>query len=191
MGLNSLPQLEGGFLVIGDGADFYATSPSGDWPATTALIIESAAGVETSFAPTLATTTATWALTVAEVTALIGTKTVGQSLRYRVTTGSGDLRRGRYVGMLTILTKWIGQRAAQSLGTVIVGPPGPGVASAAIDTDGDLVLALDNSTTLAAITLPPVVALAIDADGDYYPAAGTTYALVADEDGDYTARELI
>lgn len=166
MGLNSLPQLEGGFLVIGDGADFYATSTSGDWPATTALIIESAAGVETSFAPTLATTTATWALTVAEVTALLGTKTVGQGLRYRVTTGSGDLRRGRYAGTLTILTKWIGQRAAQSLGTVIVGPPGPGVASAAL-ADGELVLTLDNSVTLDPLPIPALVLEATDTAGLY------------------------
>ena len=121
---DTLPLRQDRYLVIGDGADFAAVSTSGDWPGTTRLIIESAALVETSFTPTIATTTATWALTVAQVTALVGTKTSGV-LRYRVTVSSGDQLRGEIAGFLSIKTKWDAARTVQTLGAVVVGPAGP------------------------------------------------------------------
>ena len=188
---DTLPLRQDRYLVIGDGADFAAVSTSGDWPGTTRLIIESAALVETSFTPTIATTTATWALTVAQVTALVGTKTSGV-LRYRVTVSSGDQLRGEIAGFLSIKTKWDAARTVQTLGAVVVGPAGPGIASGVVDEDGALVLTLDNAETIAPVILPPYVRLAVDGDGDYETAAlGTEYLLIADVDGDYVMREFI
>lgn len=187
--LNLAPGSLSGVMVPGDGVTFTATSESGDWPASTALKVANSSGVEQSYAADVVTTLATWTLTAAQVTALVGTKTSG-SLAARITTGTGDSLRPVSAGAISILSKWHGVRSAQSLGTVTLGPPGPGVASGVVDEDGALVLTLDNSTTLDPITLPPVVGLAIDADGDYYPAAGTNYVLTADADGDYTVREI-
>ena len=121
---DSLPVRQDRYLVLGDGADFAAVSSSGDWPASTRMVIESAAGAETSFVPTIATTTATWSLTAAQATALVGTRTSG-TLRYRITTGTGaDATRGVYAGLMSIKSEWDAGRGLQTLATVVVGPTG-------------------------------------------------------------------
>lgn len=121
--LNAAPAGLTGILVPGDGATLTATSSDGDWPATTTLRVANHAGIEQTYAATVAGTLATWTLTVAQVTALIGTLTTG-SLTARITTGSGDLLRPVAAGRLSILSRWAGIRAAQSLGTIVVGPSG-------------------------------------------------------------------
>lgn len=155
--LNLAPSGLSGVLVPGDGVTFTATSESGDWPATTRLRVLNASSVETAFTPTIATTLATWSLTAAEVTALLGTKTTG-SLTARITTGTGDSLRPVSAGAISILSKWHGVRSAQSLGTVTLGPAGPGIAAASVDINGDLVLTLDNSETLTPVAVPSLTA---------------------------------
>ena len=150
---DTLPLRQDRYLVIGDGADFAAVSTSGDWPGTTRLIIESAALVETSFTPTIATTTATWALTVAQVTALVGTKTSGV-LRYRVTVSSGDQLRGEIAGFLSIKTRWDAARTVQTLGAVVVGPAGPGIASGVVD-EGPTTLAVLSAAQGTGVVIGP------------------------------------
>ena len=183
-----------GQVYVGDGRTFTATDSTGNgWPATTRLHIESAAGVDTVFTPAITGTAselATWALTIAEVAALIGTKTSG-SLRARLTTGTGDLLRPDHAGAISILSKYAGIRSAQSLGTVTLGPPGPGVSSAAI-VDGALVLTLDNSETLDPVSLPLTAVLAEDGTtpGLYHMGVGTTYALTLNDDDLYNMTPL-
>lgn len=90
-----------------------------------------------------------------------------------------------------VATAAAAQAAAEAAIAEVADRFGPGIASGAIDADGNLVLTLDNSATLAPIILPPVVGLTIDGGGDYTPGAGTTYALTPDADGDYTMREIV
>lgn len=127
--LNTAPAGLTGILVPGDGATFTALSESGDWPATTTLRVQPSTGAEQAIAATVAGALATWALTVAQVTALTGTRTTG-SLEARITHGTGDLLRPVAAGRLSILSKWAGIRSPQTLGTVTVGPAGPAGQSA-------------------------------------------------------------
>lgn len=149
--LNTAPAGLTGILVPGDGATLTALSESGDWPAATTLRVQPATGAEQAIAATVAGTLATWTLTVAQVSALIGTRTTG-SLEARITHGTGDALRPVAAGRLSILSRWAGIRAAQSLGTVVVGPTGPPSLGLAVDADGDfeLVAAGEPGTALDA-----------------------------------------
>lgn len=120
--LNTVPGHFVGFVVPGDGADFTATRTDADWPAGTVMVVETAAGAESTLLPTLVEGVAAWTLTAAQVTALIGTRTTGQ-LRARITTGEADLRRGEIAGTITILSKWTGVPGVQALGTVTLTDP--------------------------------------------------------------------
>lgn len=154
--LNSAAGSLTGVVVPGDGATFVLTSDDGSaLPATLRLTVADHAGVEQTLTPALDGATGTWMLTIAQVSALVGTRTTG-SLTARITTGTGDLRRWLKAGRLSILNKWHGIGSPQSLGTVTLGPAGPGVASAAF-TGGDLVLTLDDSTTLDPLPLPAII----------------------------------
>lgn len=208
--LNSQPRAGVAYASLGLPATWTLQSLRGAWPGSGVTITLNGPTGAFPITPTRFDgdgMVAVWELSDSQVDALEG------CTEWRVQINDGW---PLIAGSLVWLRGYSGQEVAQSLGAVLVGPPGlsayqvavaegfvgtesewlasligPGVASAAIDGGGDLVLTLDDSTTLDPITLPPVVGLAIDGDGDYYPAAGTTYALVADEDGDYTARELI
>lgn len=189
--LNVPPKGLTGILTPGDGATFILTADDGNnLPATLRLIITDHAGIEQTYTPTLDGITGTWLLTVAQVTALVGTLTAG-SLKARLTTGTGDLRRGSKAGRLSILSRYAGSGQPQSLGTITLGPPGPAIASGIVDEDGALVLTLENAVTLDPIALPPLVGLTLDGDGDYETTpAGTAYLLTTDADGDYNVRTV-
>lgn len=182
--LNAVAGALVGFLVVGDGVTFTATSTSGDWPATTRLRVANSAGVETAFTPTIATTLATWTLTVAEVTALIGTKTSGQ-LSARITHGTGDALRGILAGPLTLISEWTGVRGTQSLGAVVVGPEGPTAVSADADnvaslgTDG-LIYVAPGAGTVASVNGETGVVVLSAADVGAAPALGADDNYVTD-----------
>ena len=144
--LNLAPSGLSGILVPGDGVTFTATSESGDWPASTALKVANSAGVEQSYAADVAGTLATWSLTVAQVTALLGTKATG-SLEARIVYGTGDALRATNAGRLSIFSKWHGISSAQNLGTVVVGPMGESLIYTE-DGEGGLVITAGVSTTL-------------------------------------------
>lgn len=130
--LNVPPKGLTGILTPGDGATFILTADDGiDLPATLRLVITDHAGAEQSYAPTLDGITGTWLLTVAQVTALVGTLTSG-SLQARIITGSGDLRRGSKAGRLSILSKYSGGKP-QSLGTITLGPAGQSAYDVAVE----------------------------------------------------------
>lgn len=132
--LNSAPKGLTGILTPGDGATFLLTADDGiALPATLRLVITDHAGVEQTYTPTLDGITGTWLLTVAQVTALVGTLTTG-SLKARITTGSGDLRRGSKAGRLSILSRYAGSGQPQSLGTTTLGPAGQSAYDVAVET---------------------------------------------------------
>lgn len=197
--LNAVAGALVGYVVVGDGVTFTATSSSGDWPATTRLRIANSAGVETAYTPVIATTLATWTLTVAEVTALVGTLTQGQ-LKARVTHGTGDDLRGILTGELSILTKWRGVRGTQSLGAVVVGPrglqgeTGPAGTSATVTADDTPAAPAEGEAAsyfvTSAVVWPVGLVWSSEPDGDTEPAIagsalvslftvdGTTYAVL-------------
>ncbi len=145
--LNSAAGSLTGVVVPGDGATFVLTSDDGSaLPATLRLTVADHAGVEQTLTPALDGATGTWMLTIAQVSALVGTKTSG-SLTARITTGTGDLRRWLKAGRLSILNKWHGVRSAQSLGTVTLGPMGESLIYTE-DGEGGLVITAGVSTTL-------------------------------------------
>lgn len=181
--LDELPGALSGTLIVGDGRTWTATEGTGNtWPASTRLRIVNAAGVEQVLTPEIATTLATWTVTVAEVAALRGTKING-SLEARITTGTGDALRPWASGRISIVSAYVGSAAAQSLGTVTLGPSGAAVASAAI-VDGSMVFTLENGVVLDPVTMPLTATLAEDgiSPGLYYIGAGATYALTPDGD---------
>lgn len=174
-------------IIPGGDAILTATMVGGVWDPSTRLRVTDHADIEQAFEPASIEafdgwSLATWTLTVAQVTALIGTLTTG-SLTARITTGSGDLLRPVAAGRLSILSKWAGIRAAQTLGTIALGPPGPGIASAAI-VDGGLVFTLDDATTIAPVTMPLTAILSEDglAPGLFHMGIGATYALTSNGD---------
>lgn len=167
--LDELPGALSGTIIVGDGRTWTATEGTGNtWPASTRLRVEDHAGGEQVLTPVIVGTLATWTLTVAEALALSGTKTSG-SLHARITTGTGDALRPWAAGRISIVSAYVGSSAAQSLGTVTLGPAGPGVAAggaagqALVKTSG-----ADYATHW--LTLTDTLVRFLDTNGDPLPA---------------------
>ena len=100
MPVNTLPTVDSGWLILGEGRDIALNTPSGGWsnlPLT--LYIDG-----TSYgAPTITDEYAIWSLTKAQVSSFASD--ADKKVPFWITAGSGDKERSVVVGDLTIVSQ--------------------------------------------------------------------------------------
>lgn len=130
MPVNTLPTVDSGWLILGEGRDIVLNTPSGGWsnlPLT--LYIDG-----TSYgAPTITDEYAIWSLTKTQVSSFASD--ADKTVPFWITAGSGDKERSVVVGELTIVSQGFGK-----------GNNGANVAITIVNTSGGVVVSPNAST---------------------------------------------
>ena len=156
MAVNDLPLSETGYLIRGEGREIHV-SCAGGWPAVPVLWL---AGVVVAAPPTVTGDLAVWSLTPEQVAALDAGAGVSARVSFWVTVAGVSQSAGAL---------WLVDRGVGSPGprvgplSVVVGPPGRGVAGLSIDGAGHLVAAMTDESTEDA---GPLLSLVEDLAGD-------------------------
>lgn len=143
--LNTDPARILGTICVGFPDDYAVESLDGEtWPADTYLHFGPHSAPTLTLTATVATVTASWATTVADVVTLYAAYP-GTTIPIRITTGSGAALREKAAGYLAWRSDSDGSPTTQTLGSVLVGPTGLIYAE---DGTGGLTITALLSTTL-------------------------------------------
>lgn len=141
--LNTDPARIIGTICVGFPDDYAVESLDGEtWPADTYLHFGPHSAPTLTLTATVATVTASWATTVANVTTLY-TAYPGTTIPIRITTGAGSTLREKSAGYLSWRTDSDGSPTTQTLGSVLVGPSGESLAYVEDGTGGVIITASD------------------------------------------------
>lgn len=140
MPVNTLPTVDSGWLILGEGRDIALNTPNGGWsslPLT--LYIDG-----TSYgAPVITDEYAIWTLTKTQV-ATFGSD-ADKKVQFWITAGSGDKERSFVVGDLTIVTQGFGKGNSGTKVTITIVNTSGGVGGSSNASTEDFA---DNFNTL-------------------------------------------